>query len=224
MGIENPPSQLPGEIAVRFHTAVPDALFRSYLASEYSINSVGDLISATSSIVLTSKGLEDVTGIEYALGITSVFFDINDITVAPDFSAMTQLVVLSMPNSQVTSIGSLTNLSNIEQLLLSGGLFTDIGSLENMTDATIVKLQDNDLTETGDVSALVNLTIFWLSGNQIAQTELEAIVDDLHGNRVALGALSCSIILSGNPGSAATAVSRSVEIAELISAGCTVTI
>lgn len=224
--IGNPPPldpQILAELQVQnlfnYHTAVPNTLFRSYLGSIAGVYSMPEL-SALTTLTANNLGIGDVSGIEYATNIAYLSLFGNQIAELK-VAALIDLETLNVFNNNLIELDVVTLTSLLILNADSNQLLAlAVAALTNLTQLTA---RNNQLAVL-DVAALTNLTLLRISDNQFAQTELETIVDDVWANRIALGANSCDIQLQDNPGSAATSTTKVSEIADLITAGCSVTI
>ena len=99
--------------------------------------------------------------------------------------------------SNISDIGALANLTNLQTLNLSGNSISDIGALANLTNLTELNLSGNSITSIGGALAnLTNLQTLDLSGNSISDigalanlTNLQTL--NLSGNGIiSIGALA----------------------------------
>ena len=99
--------------------------------------------------------------------------------------------------SNISDIGALANLTNLQTLNLSGNSISDIGALANLTNLTELNLSGNSITSIGGALAnLTNLQTLDLSGNSISDigalanlTNLQTL--NLSGNGIIyIGALA----------------------------------
>ena len=93
-------------------------------------------------------------------------------------SSMTELDLSNTGISDISSLGSLTNLTTLhlgESLttVISSNQITDISSLGSLTNLTILHLGGNQITDLSSLGSLTNLTTLILYGNQI--TDISAL-------------------------------------------------
>ena len=88
------------------------------------------------------KGIADLTGLEYAINLTSL--DLNREYVNREYQT-----------NPITDISALANLTQLERLYLTGTAVSDVSALANLTQLTTLQL---DNTRVWDMSALANLT------------------------------------------------------------------
>ncbi|HPR31851.1 MAG TPA: T9SS type A sorting domain-containing protein [Prolixibacteraceae bacterium] len=149
---------------------IPNAIFKAYLVDNPKINTDGDpeiqvreAEAFTDTIDVGGLGIDDLTGIETFVNLSTLFCDDNLLS-SIDLSANTQLVSLRCSDNTLTSLD-----------LTSNGLLK------------VLHCEDNDLT-TLDVLANSKLTYFYCSNNQLSILNLSnnpaLYFLDFHGNNL----------------------------------------
>lgn len=213
---------------------MPDPELRRLLRSKYGINTVWDLtqrVAAAVGIGITnadSTTLTTAEGIQYAVGIDTLTIRTigATFTTVPHLGGLRKLTTLNLSsNPGLTSVPGLGMLSALTTLNLadSTGLMVS-ERLDALTALVTFDIHNTATSYIGSVVGWTALSAFKIHQCQFSQANLELIVDQLWANRVALGGRACAIDLRLNPGSAATATSRAVQIQALKDAGCTVSI
>ncbi|MGB7895124.1 MAG: leucine-rich repeat domain-containing protein, partial [Microcoleus sp.] len=82
------------------------------------------------------------------------------------FSSMTQM---DLSDNQITDISFLGSLTNLTTLELSYNKITEISSLGSLTNLTTLNLSYNKITEISFLGSLTNLTTLNLSFNKITE-------------------------------------------------------
>ena len=108
-----------------------------------------------SAIYISSCGITDLTGLEYAKNLTELDISGNSITDISALSAMTQLQYLDIDTNTVEDISPLSGLSNLIVLYAYANLIEDITPLSGLSDLRSLIMDDNKIS---DISPLKNLT------------------------------------------------------------------
>ncbi|MBN1506553.1 MAG: leucine-rich repeat domain-containing protein [Sedimentisphaerales bacterium] len=64
-----------------------------------------------------SKGIGNLTGLEYALNVTSLNFEDNRITDISPLAGLTKLTTLNLKGNQISDIASLSDLTDLTELI-----------------------------------------------------------------------------------------------------------
>lgn len=129
---------------------------------------------------------------------------------------------ISIPSANLTDVTGIEYATNTTVLSLYSNPITAL-PVSELVDLTTLFAYTTDITELSAIH-LKKLTQINIQSNNIELAEMEQVITDLWTNRTELGALSCVITLSGNPGSSAAGTSMATEINDLTTAGCTVII
>ncbi|MEG3843682.1 leucine-rich repeat domain-containing protein [Microcoleus sp. herbarium14] len=141
---------------------------------------------------------------------TTLYLSNNRITDISFLGSLTNLTTLDLYNNQITDISFLGSLTNLTTLNLGANQITDISSLGSLTNLTTLHLYNNQITDISSLSSLTNLTRLHLYCNRITDisslsslTNLTILV--LHSNQItdisSLGSLTnlTTLHLSHNP-------------------------
>ena len=102
---------------------------------------------------IQGRGIQDLTGLQYAVNLTELHLENNQITDISVLSNLTNLTNLDLGGNQITDISALSNLTNLSELNLDYNQITDISALSNLTNLTRLGLWDNQIE---DISPLVS--------------------------------------------------------------------
>ena len=183
---------------------VEDANFKAYLVSNFDGNGDGEInyeeAAAIESLSLNTRNIKSLAGIEYMIGLTSLYNNSNQLT-SIDLSNNTALTDLCWIGGQLTSLDvsnntALTRLScysnQLTSINVSGNTaLTTLACFNNQltsidvsrnTALTTLSCQDNQLISL-DVSNNTALTDLSCSGNQLTSLDVS--------NNTALTTLSC---------------------------------
>ncbi|MDE0297266.1 MAG: Ig-like domain-containing protein [Candidatus Poribacteria bacterium] len=130
-------------------TWMPDANLRAVVRGALGLTSNAvfsqDDMKTLTSLRAVQKQVTDLTGLEYATGLTK----------------------LVAWGNQISSVTPLQNLTSLTDLRLGGSQISDATPLEGLTSLTHLALQHNDISDVTPLSKLVNLTWLRLKGNPV---------------------------------------------------------
>ncbi len=135
----------------------------------------------------------NLTGLEYATNLRSLWLDGNRIT---DVSALSELpylrylnlernnitdvstlvpglsglndLELHLSHNSISDISSMAGLSNLRKLYLARNNISDISAVASMTNLTTLYLWGNNISDIPAMTGLTNLEWLWLGGNPIS--------------------------------------------------------
>ena len=102
-----------------------------------------------------SSNISDLTGLEFATGLTRLYLDIEWVDGRP------------INSNEISDLLPLANLTSLTWLNLSGNLISDVSALSNLTNLTWLTLDDNSIT-VSTLSGLTNLRNLDLGNNSIS--------------------------------------------------------
>ena len=131
-------------------TWMPDANLRTAVRSALGIasnaNFSKDDLATLTSLRAVQAQVTNLTGLEYATGLTT----------------------LVAWGNQISDVTPLQNLTSLIDLRLGGSQISDVTPLEGLTSLTHLALQRNNITNVTPLAKLVNLTWLQLAGNPIS--------------------------------------------------------
>jgi hypothetical protein len=128
---------------------------------------------ALTRLEVDNKGIADLTGLEYALNLTSLKLVGNRISNLRPLAGLTKLTTLDLKENQVEDITDLRGLVNLTELILWRNEISDISPLSNLTALTDLQLNNNQIADTSSLWPLTKLTNLMLGANQI--TDISAV-------------------------------------------------
>ncbi len=149
-------------------------------------------------------GITDLTGLGYAINLSSIPLNQNEITDLSPLANLIQLESFSAWGNPISDISPLAKLTNLKYIDLAGCDITDISPLANLTQLELLNIGWNHLIQ--DITPLASLTKLYhlkLTKNRILDisplanlTELKELF--IKGNRVSdfspLNGLSLTIL------------------------------
>ena len=150
-----------------------------------------DMLGLTS-LIANSKGITNLTGLEYATNLTvlslcyngsitdisplagltsltALYLDINQITYISPLAGLTNLTYLDLSHNQITDISPLAGLTSLTALSLGSNSITDISPLVGLTSLRYLNLGFNSITDISPLAGLTSLTSLQLWNNTITE-------------------------------------------------------
>jgi internalin A len=119
-------------------------------------------------VLLKKAGTEDAQAAEQRLSsMTEQMLSHHQITDISSLGSLTNLTTLHLGDNQITDISSLGSLTNLTTLNLYINQITDISSLGSLTNLTTLDLCGNQINDISSLGSLTNLTTLDLCFNQI---------------------------------------------------------
>jgi Leucine-rich repeat (LRR) protein len=116
----------------------------------------------------SAKNITDLTGLEYATGLTTLNLMSNQISDISPLADLTSLTIVNLWFNQIIDISPLANLTSLTDLYLVNNQISDISPLTGLTSLTGLWLNDNQITDLSALGDLTNLTGLGLNRNQVA--------------------------------------------------------
>ena len=88
------------------------------------------------------KDIRDLTGLEFATGLTSLNLSYNITSDITPLSGLTKLTWLDLSVNTITDISPLSGLTNLTVLILHDNFFSDISPLSGLTRLGLLSLYD----------------------------------------------------------------------------------
>lgn len=123
---------------------------------------------ALTKLEVTSKGIVDLTGIEYATNLTTLRLVSNQISDLRPLAGLTRLTTLDLKDNQISDITDLRGLVNLTELILWRNRISDISPLSNLTALTNLQLNENRIADISGLWPLTKLTNLMLGGNPVS--------------------------------------------------------
>lgn len=118
---------------------------------------------------LSSVGITNITGLEYAKNINRVELDdnvgIDESSLQNTFSKMTNLTKISVRNCQIKTLDWASGLTWLTYLDVSSyrgkGLITSLESIRNLIQLDFLNIKNNQITDLSPLQNMEKLEIFW---------------------------------------------------------------
>ena len=151
---------------------IPDANLRAVIA-----NSLGKARNASITRVematltrleASNANISDLTGLEFATGLTSLDLEGNMISDVSALSNLTNLTRLDLGSNVISDVSALAGLTNLTTLWLRNNLISDISPLANLTKLEWLYLDRNLISDVSALAGLTNLEGLGLYSNTIS--------------------------------------------------------
>ena len=145
---------------------IPDANLRA--AIETALRKAGGAsisraeMASLTRLEASDSDIRDLTGLEFATGLTSLILADNIISDITPLSGLTNLTSLILSDNVISDITPLSGLTNLTLLILSGNFFSDISPLSGLTNLTSLNLSHNIISDISPLSGLTNLSVLIL--------------------------------------------------------------
>ena len=112
-------------------------------------------------------GIENITGLEYAHNLRSLFLRNNPIKDLTPLVNLTQLELLHLIGVPMEDVTFLKNLTKLRELYLAYCQITDITPIQNLTQLVLLDLSVNRIMDVSPLANLTALRTLWIDRNRI---------------------------------------------------------
>ncbi|MDH7599728.1 MAG: leucine-rich repeat domain-containing protein [Sedimentisphaerales bacterium] len=126
-----------------------------------------------------SRQIRDLTGIEYASNLRSLYLAFNHITDLKPLSGLYNLRELDLSRNEITDIGPLSGLTGLENLDLDYNRINDLRPLKDLSNLYRLDLDSNLIEDLSALAGLVGLEELWLCSNRIVDLGPLALLSNL---------------------------------------------
>ncbi|MDV4343621.1 tandem-95 repeat protein [Methanoculleus sp. YWC-01] len=115
------------------------------------------------------RGISDLSGLEYATNLQGLNLRYNfQISDLGPLAGLTNLQTLFLDHNQISDLSPLTGLTSLQHLGLGVNQISDLSPLAGLTNLRDLDLAGNQISDLGPLADLTNLQHLYLSGNQIS--------------------------------------------------------
>ena len=112
-------------------------------------------------LIGVGQNIQDLTGLEHATNLTTLYLNNNLITDISPLRGLTQLKSLFLTANAIVDISPLRGLTQLKQLFLSGNAIVDISPLRGLTNLIDLNISYNLITDFSPIDALIpNLVVY----------------------------------------------------------------
>jgi len=123
----------------------------------------------------TSRGIADLTGLEYCINLQWLHLDTNQISDISAVSGLTKLVRLRLGGNQISDISAVSGLTNLTDLTLNNNQISDISAVSGLTKLVSLSLSTNQISDISYLANLTNLTHLNLDVIQISDGDISVL-------------------------------------------------
>ena len=159
---------------------IPDPALRAALEERLHKNPGETITSAEMAIVrqmrFGARDIADLTGLEFATGLTELYLASNDISDVGPLAGLTDLTHLYLQNNRIVDISPLATLTGLRTLDLGRNDIEDLAPIRHLPHLEWLNVSHNPLS---DESADVHLPALAANGVDVQES------DDMHGDELA---------------------------------------
>ena len=115
-----------------------------------------------------SASIQDITGLEFAISLTTLYLYDNAISDLSPLMKLTSLNWLSLGYNAISDLSPLMKLTSLTWLFLSSNAISDLSPLMELTSLYRLSLNDNEISDLSPLEGLTSLTTLSLNDNDIS--------------------------------------------------------
>ena len=154
--------------AVEFPDANLAAVVREALELDETASITRARLSTLTSLDGYSRGIVDLTGLEYATNLTRLVLWGNSISDLTSLAGLRHLRALDLSANSINNVASLAGLTYLRTLVLNDNSIRDVRPLARLRHLTQLHLAGNSLRDVRLLSGLVHLSVLYLQTNSIS--------------------------------------------------------
>ena len=148
--------------------SIPDtnlaAAVREIIGNSITTQTLLDITHLTAE----KRGIENLTGLEHAHNLRSLYLQQNAISDVSPLSGLTQLTVLLLALNNISDVSPLADLKRLTDLGILNNHISDISALADLKQLTHLTLGGNHIFDISAIANLKQLTSLELSSNYIS--------------------------------------------------------
>jgi len=163
---EEPPEIISEPEEVTFADANLEAAVREAIEKEEGpiyAHEVAGLIHLNAN----GRGVSDLSGLEYATGLTGLYLTHNEISELAPLAGLTNLTRLELQFNEISDISALAGLTNLERLYFHLNQVNDISPLADLTGLRTLYILGNSIEDISPLAGLTSIVELWLGSNEI---------------------------------------------------------
>ena len=129
------------------------------------------LLELRANRINTKEKAMDLTGLEKAINLTSLFLEENKIENIEPLRGLTSLTTLYLASNKIENVEQLKGLTSLKTLYLNNNKIENIEPLKGLTSLTDLSLYSNKIKNIEPLRGLTNLTSLSLAVNKIKNLE-----------------------------------------------------
>jgi len=125
-------------------------------------------IASLTDIDLSTKGIINLSGLEYCTGLIILYLNNNQISNLTPLAGLTNLNNLNLENNQISNLMPLAGLTKLTILNLQHNQISNLTPLAGLANLLALNLENNQISNFTPLAGLTKLTILNLQNNQIS--------------------------------------------------------
>ena len=125
-------------------------------------------IQVPTKLQIFGKSIQDLTGLEFATNLTTLYLSGNDISDFSPLAGLINLTTLHLGSNSISDVSPLAGLINLTMLYLSSNQVSDVSPLVGLINLTTLNLSSNQVSDVSPLAGLINLTNLDLDNNDIS--------------------------------------------------------
>ena len=151
---------------VVFTNAALETVVRSALRISTGYPVLLNELTDLSSLTATRRQIDDLTGLEKAIGLTRLDLGDNTIVDLGPLRNLSNLETLDLADNEIVDLSPLSGLTNLESLDLDDNEIEDVSALSGLSTLRALDLRGNDVMDVAPLKDLTSLRNIYLSGNE----------------------------------------------------------
>ena len=151
---------------------IPDPNLRAALETKLKVRSGTPIsradIAALHLLTVIEKDIRNLTGLEHAANMETLFLFDNNISDISPLAGLTNLLDLGLPGNTITDILPVAGLINLTSLHLPGNPVGDISAVVGLKKLTELNLNSTNISDISPIADLTKLIQLYLEGNDIS--------------------------------------------------------
>ena len=127
-------------------------------------------------LTATRKGIDNLTGLEFATGLTDLDLGDNAIVDLGPLQNLTSLEELDLADNQIVNLSPLQNLTSLTDLNLDDNLIENVSALSGLSRLEKLYLRDNNVMDVRPLSTMTHLKTLYLRGNENTLRNVKLLV------------------------------------------------
>ena len=112
--------------------------------------------------------IRELTGLEFAVNLTYVRLDHNQISDLSPLAGLTKLQFLNIQKNRIVDLSPLAGLINLRELDLSENEISDLSPLAGLTNLRFLGISDSKVSDLSPLVELTNLEHLGIHGSQLS--------------------------------------------------------
>lgn len=126
-----------------------------------------DFLKTLTEIDLSDSRIDDLTGIQYAINLSSINLNKNEITDANLLSKLTRLNNLELSENRIEDISFLTNLKRLKSIGLDSNNISNVPNLDKLRYLNLINISDNKISDLSFIDTLYRKNVKVIASEQL---------------------------------------------------------